>query len=119
MQIALVSREIHPYIGGGIAPIVTAAATLLSEVADVTLVTREAYQAEHERRMAADAAPPLPRSVRLVWVRDPEPEEVGSFMSFMHAYSARVDRALREAFPGRGPARDHIRREAAEDLVGD
>ena len=100
MRIALVSREIYPYVGGGIAPIVTAAAQRLAEWADVTLVTSGAHREAHERSGAGRV---LPDSVRISWVPEPEPDEVGGFMSYMHAYSARVDRALREAFPDEGP----------------
>jgi glycogen synthase len=44
-----------------------------------------------------------PPSVRFVFVEEPHRVEWGAFLSYMHAYSARVDRALREAFPDRGP----------------
>ena len=39
MRIALVTRELYPYVGGGIAPIVAAAARQLVEIAEVTVVT--------------------------------------------------------------------------------
>jgi glycosyltransferase involved in cell wall biosynthesis len=103
VRIALVSREVYPYIGGGIAPIVAAAAKLLTQVGEVTLVTSDMHRAEHERLRAEGDDRIVPDAVRMVWVPEPEPEDVGAFMSFMHAYSARVDAALREAYPGRGP----------------
>jgi len=103
VRIALVSRELYPYIGGGIAPIVTAAARDLSEIAEVTVVTSGAHRETHERLLAAGDARLLPARVRLVWVPDPEPADTGGFLSYMHAYSARVDAALRAAFPGHGP----------------
>ena len=59
MRIALVSREIHPYVGGGIAPIVTAAAGLLSEIAEVTqlpLGTVKTYIHRARKELAADLA---------------------------------------------------------------
>ncbi len=92
-----------PYVGGGIAPIVTAAATLLSDVAEVTVVTTDRHRDAHER-LRAEADPRLvPDSVRLVWAPEPEEGRIGAFFSHMHAYSARVDRALREAYPDGGP----------------
>jgi glycogen(starch) synthase len=103
MRIALVSRELYPYVGGGIAPIVAAAARLLSTIADVTVVTSAAYRGEHARLSAVGDSRLLPESVRICWVEEPEPDEVGAYLSYMHAYSARVDRALRMAYPDRGP----------------
>ena len=103
MQVALVAREFYPFIGGGIAPIVAAAARQLSASAEVTVVTSASYEQEYER-LRAERDPLLPpESVRLVFVDEPDGEDWGAFLSYMHAYSARVDRALRRAFPDRGP----------------
>ena len=103
MRIALVSRELYPYIGGGIAPIVTQAARDLSEIAEVTVFTSDGHRATHERLAAAADPRLLPEGVRIVWVPDLEASEVGGFLSFMHAYSARVDATLRAAYPAGGP----------------
>jgi glycogen synthase len=103
VRIALVSREVYPYVGGGIAPIVAAAAGLLSTIAEVTLVTSAAYRREHERLTAAEDPRLVPESVRMCWVEEPESDQVGAYYSYMHAYSARVDHALRAAYPDRGP----------------
>jgi len=103
MRVALVAREFYPFVGGGIAPIVAAASRYLASVADVTVVTSGDYREEYERlRHAGDRRLP-PESVRLVFVDEPEGDDWGAFLSYMHAYSARVDRALREAFPDGGP----------------
>jgi glycogen synthase len=103
MRVALVAREFYPFVGGGIAPIVAAASRYLASVADVTVVTSADYREEYERlRLAGDPRLP-PESVRLVFVDEPEGDDWGAFLSYMHAYSARVDRALREAFPDGGP----------------
>jgi glycosyltransferase involved in cell wall biosynthesis len=103
MRVALVAREFYPFLGGGIAPIVAAAARYLAPVAEVTVVTSAGYRDDYERlREAGDPRLPPP-SVRFVFVEEPDPVEWGAFMSYMHAYSARVDAALRDAFPGRGP----------------
>ena len=103
VRIALVSREIYPYIGGGIAPIVTAAARLLSTIAEVTVVTSAAHREEHERLSAAGDPRVLPGHVRLAWVEAPERDEGGGYLSDMHAYSAGVHQALRTAYPDGGP----------------
>jgi len=103
MRVALVAREFYPFLGGGIAPIVAAAARYLAPVAEVTVVTSAGYREDYERlRREGDPRLPPP-SVRFVFVEEPHRVEWGAFLSYMHAYSARVDRALREAFPDRGP----------------
>jgi glycogen synthase len=103
MQIAFVAREFYPFTGGGIAPIVAAAARQLAELAEITVVTSASYRQEYER-LRAHGDPRLPPdSVRLVFVEEPDGDDWGEFLSYMHAYSARVDRALRQAFPDRGP----------------
>jgi hypothetical protein len=66
VRVALVSREIHPYVGGGIAPIVTAAAELLSQVAEVTLFTSAG-------RRPPSAQPIGTTPYELVWIAEPEP----------------------------------------------
>jgi glycosyltransferase involved in cell wall biosynthesis len=98
VRIALVSREIYPYVGGGIAPIVAAAAQRLTQVAEVTVVT----SADHrEKHIEAGGDPP---GVRFVFVEEPESEAAwAGWFSYMHAWSARVDTALREAYPDQGP----------------
>lgn len=103
MQVAFVAREFYPFTGGGIAPIVAAAARQLAEVAEVTVVTSASYRDEYER-LRAQRDPRLPPdSVRLVFVEEPNGEDWGTYLSYMHAYSARADLALRRAFPDRGP----------------
>ena len=96
MRIALISREIHPYVGGGIAPIVTAAAGLLSEIAEVTLFTSSAHRDRH-----LEAATETPYEI--VWVDDPAEGESEAYLSHMHHYSARVHAALRGHYGARGP----------------
>ena len=103
MRIAFVAREFYPFIGGGIAPIVAAAARQLSESAEVTVVTSAGHREEYERLRAKGDPRLPPASVRVLFVEEPDSQSWGAFMSYMHAYSARVDRVLREAFPGRGP----------------
>jgi glycogen synthase len=102
---ALVSRELYPFTGGGIAPMVAATAELMSEIADVTVVTtafhREAYERlrddpEERRRLPSDA-------VRFVFVEEPEDEDLLGYLSHMHGWSARVFEKLCELYPDGGP----------------
>src|SRR4051794_31992048 len=51
-SVVLVSREVYPFTGGGIAPMVTATATLLAEIADVTIVTTSAHQEAYDELCA-------------------------------------------------------------------
>jgi glycosyltransferase involved in cell wall biosynthesis len=103
MHVALVAREFYPFIGGGIAPIVAAAARHLDTGAEVTVVTSAGHRPEYERLRARQDPRLPPSSVRLVFVEEPDGDDWGAFYSYMHAYGARVDRTLREAFPGGGP----------------
>src|SRR5262245_6476499 len=100
MRVALVSRELHPFVGGGIAPIVRATASVLSEEADVTLVTTAAHRAEYER-LCADGSL-YGENVRVVLVEEP-PEGAGHYYSWLQAWSHRVYEALVGAFPDGGP----------------
>ncbi len=101
-RIALVAREVYPFSGGGIAPIVTATAGLLTRVAEVTLVTSGAHRERYEELVAA-ADPTLPEGVHFVFVDEPGPEGYAPWFSHMHAYSGSVFEALCEAYPDGGP----------------
>src|SRR4051812_40656229 len=103
MRFALVSREIAPFVGGGIAPLVTNAATLLSEVGEVTLITSDAHEAAYARARALGDPGLPPDSVRIVFAREPRDGAIGSYLSHMHAWSASVDAALRDVYGDRGP----------------
>lgn len=97
------SRELYPYIGGGIAPIVAAAARALSEVAEVTVVTSASYQEECARLRSQSDPRTLPDDVDIVFVDEPGEAGFGAFFSYMHAYSARVYDALRQHYGDDGP----------------
>jgi glycosyltransferase involved in cell wall biosynthesis len=103
VRIALVARELYPYIGGGIAPIVTAAARLLSQAAEVTVVTSGEHRDEHERLRAAGDPRLVPESVRMAWVEEPREDELGAYYSYMHHWSARVHATLRDVYGDDGP----------------
>ncbi|MCW3011726.1 MAG: glycosyl transferase group 1 [Solirubrobacterales bacterium] len=101
MRICLVSRELYPYQGGGIAPIVAAAARQLSEVAEVVVVTSGIAAAEHRELLAA-GDPRVPAGVEVLFVAEPG-DAYGGALSYMHAYSARVHDVLRARYGDRGP----------------
>ena len=70
-RIVLVSRELHPFGGGGIAPVVAALATQLAALADVTLVTTDAHR---DALAAAGGATALyGPAVEVLLVRDGAP----------------------------------------------
>ena len=102
MRIALVSRELYPYAGGGIAPIVAAAARELAGIAEVTVVTSADSRAEHERLRSAGDPRLLPDAVRIAWVEEPG-EDWGAWLSYMHLYSARVRAVLKQLYGDHGP----------------
>jgi glycogen(starch) synthase len=99
-RVALVSRELHPFVHGGIAPIVRATAQVLSDVADVTLFTTAVHR---ERYAELTRGGPLygPR-VRIVFVEEP-PEGPSGYYAWLQAWSHRVYEALVAAFPDGGP----------------
>lgn len=103
MRFALVSREIAPFVGGGIAPLITNAATLLSEVGEVTVVTSRNHERAYERARALGDPGLPPESVRMVFADEPEGDQIGGYLSHMHAWSASVHSALRGVYGDRGP----------------
>lgn len=100
-SIAIVSREIAPLVGGGIAPVVRAAGELLAERGwDVTFVT-DAAKREAFDELQATGHQDGSTGARWVWVS--APNDHGDFTCWPHLWSARVDEALRAAFPDRAP----------------
>jgi glycosyltransferase involved in cell wall biosynthesis len=103
MRFALVSREIAPFVGGGIAPLVTNAATLLSEVGEVTLITSDAHRDSYALARATGDPGLPPDSVRIEFASEPKDGNHGSYLSHMHAWSAAVDASLRDVYGDHGP----------------
>lgn len=99
--VALVSREVAPFGGGGIGRYVSALAGLLADEFEVTIFTtslhRDAY--ERARREQALTLPPA----RVVFVREPRAWDARRAFSRLHAWSARVHEALLAEYGGRGP----------------
>ncbi len=102
LRVALVSREVYPFEGGGISYYVNSTARALADVAEVTIVTTGAHEAEHSRLSAAGDQR-LPPGVNFEFVPPPHPDESGSYYGFFHHYSARVLETLARVYPDGGP----------------
>ena len=103
MRVALVSREVYPLGGGGIGQFVTAAARLLSRIAEVTIVTTSACEVEYERLRAAGDERLPGDNVRISFVPEPTLDESGPWTHMLHCYAGRVFERLRELYPDGGP----------------
>jgi glycogen(starch) synthase len=100
--IALVSRELYPFTGGGLGNYVNWTAAALASVAEVTVLTAAAYERAY-RRLRAAGDPRLPQAVRFEFIQEPDLERFGSFLGPFHLWSARALEAIERAFPGGGP----------------
>jgi glycogen synthase len=100
--IALVSREVHPLVGGGLANYVTWTAAALAEVAEVTVITTAAREADY-RRLRAAGDHRLPDGVRFEFVDEPDQDYYGSYRGAFHLWSARLLEALARLYPSGGP----------------
>src|SRR5215210_5073560 len=103
MHFALVSRELAPFSGGGIAPLATNCAAILSESHRVTLVTSSDHREAYERLRAAGDIRLPPAEVEFLFVEEPTERTVGTYYSHMHLWSARAYEVLRAAYPDRAP----------------
>src|SRR5919197_4966759 len=98
-RIALVAREVWPFVqGGGLGRYVRATANLLAQVADVTILLPDAY-----RGAQRDDDPRLIPGVRYSFVPDPAPSDFSPFASLYQAWSASACDALRDLYGGAGP----------------
>ncbi|MCW3039635.1 MAG: glycosyl transferase group 1, partial [Solirubrobacterales bacterium] len=102
-QIVLSSRELFPFLGGGIGVYVAQAARALASVADVTILTASWYAEKYEELTAAGDPRVDFGGARLAFVEVPVPADHGEFYSHMHLYSHRVLERLRELFGQSGP----------------
>jgi glycosyltransferase involved in cell wall biosynthesis len=101
--IALVSREVYPFSGGGIGEYIASCARLLATVGDVTIFTSSLHE-EAFRKMTAEEDPRMPPpGIQVVFVPEPDPDDLRGYFSLLHSYSARVLEALRQHYGGDGP----------------
>jgi glycosyltransferase involved in cell wall biosynthesis len=103
MHFALVSRELSPFSGGGIAPLAANCAAILSAGHRVTLVTSSDHRAEYERLRAAGDVRLPPKAVEFLFVEEPTERTIGTYYSHMHLWSARAYELLRAAHADRAP----------------
>ena len=94
-RIAFATRELHPFAGGGIAPITAALARELAPVADVELFTSARYREAHERSPGDFGDGVLIHFVD-------EPDGAGDFYTAGHAWSARLYEALAARYAAAG-----------------
>jgi glycogen synthase len=102
MRIAFVARELHPLGGGGIGTQVAGACAALADVAEVTVVTTSALAPAYRRHVESGATG-IPDGVRVAFVDEPAPDEVGTYYGLPHLYGARVWEKLQELYPDGGP----------------
>jgi glycogen synthase len=103
MRVALVSRELYPFGGGGIGEYIAASAQLMCATAEITIFTTDEHRATFEElRSTRDPRLP-PDDVSVVFIPEAREEEVGGYFSALHLYASRVLGALRDHYGGRGP----------------
>jgi glycosyltransferase involved in cell wall biosynthesis len=102
-RIALVSRDVAPANGGGIAAYVSAACRLLAVEAEVVLFTRAGNRRALEVAASEGSAIGPPPEVQIVYVRDDPENGPGSYFTELHRYSADVHEALRAHYGDHGP----------------
>ncbi|HEX3875259.1 MAG TPA: glycosyltransferase [Solirubrobacteraceae bacterium] len=102
-RFALVSREVHPFGGGGIGFYITSTAHLLAGIGEVKIFTTSSHRERYEEmRDAGDPRVP-PDDVEVVFVDEADPDQIGGFFSAMHLYSSNILDALRSTYADRGP----------------
>lgn len=102
-RIALASRELYPFVGGGIAPIHTATVGALRDVARVTVVTSSAHREKLEA-LDPGCRARLFEEIELVFADEPTgPAGGAGFLSWMHAWSAALCAAITDRFRGQPP----------------
>jgi glycogen(starch) synthase len=102
MRVALVSRELFPFGGGGIGEYINACARLLAQSGEVVIFTTDAHE-ESYLRLRESGDPRVPSDVEIVFVPEAQADEIGGYYSTLHLYSARILESLREHFGARGP----------------
>ena len=101
-DIALVSRSLAPFGGGGIGEYVDALARLLAGMGRVTIFTTSGHQAAYERiRAEGDPGGLLAPAAEYVFVE--EAENTNGYLTALHCYTARVLDAIAERYPAGGP----------------
>jgi len=100
--IAVVSRELYPFGGGGMGNYVNWTAAALADVAEVTVVTTASHETEY-RALREAGDPRIDPRLRFVFAPDFDYDDHITYYGYFHRWSAHVLAALRHAYPGRGP----------------
>jgi glycogen synthase len=98
MRFALVSREVYPFVGGGLSRYVTATAETLTSLGEVAIFTTDVYEPR-----ADELAATIKADVKLRFVSEPDTDELGSYYHFMHRWSANAYEALKREYGREGP----------------
>jgi glycogen synthase len=98
MRFALVSREVYPFVGGGLSRYVTATAATLAPLGEVTIFTTDVHESRADEFHARTGA-----AVKLVFLPEPDTEELGSYYHSMHRWSANAYQALKREYGTEGP----------------
>ena len=103
MQIALVSRNLAPFPGGGgIGEYVDTIARVLAPLGAVTIFTSDLHRDAYDAlRSAGDPDGRLVPEADYVFL--PEPTSAGGYYNALHRYSALVLEAITEHYPRGGP----------------
>jgi len=102
-RVALVSREVYPFSGGGIGEYIASCSRLLASIGEVTIFTSSLHEEAFHRMSAAGDPRMPPPGVQVVFVQESEPDGIGGHFSPLHGYSARVFMALRQHYGRHGP----------------
>lgn len=97
---ALVSRDLTPFSGGGIAPVVAALARTLAVDCDVVLVTTDAHR---DAWLALERPDLFGEETKLVFAAEPQHAPEAGFLSCAQAWSAALRDALHAHYGERGP----------------
>ena len=101
-RIAIVSRELYPFGGGGMGNYVAWTASALADVAEVTVITTDRHE-EAYRELLAAGDPRVDPRLHFRFGADFEFRDQRTFYGYFHRWSATVHELLREAYPERGP----------------
>lgn len=101
--VALVSREVYPFGGGGIGEYISSCARLLAAVGDITIFTTSLHEEAFHRMVAEDDPGMPPSGIQVVFVPEPDPADLRGYFSLLHRYSASVLEALRQRYGSHGP----------------
>ncbi len=99
-RVVLAARDLHPFCGGGIAPVVAALARTLSATCAVTLLTSDGHRDAWARLGRPDF---YGDGVEVLFAAEPRDPPATGFLAGAQAWSAALYAAITERFAGGGP----------------